>query len=337
VFRLTFFHLFEKPNLDFIGWRKYAFVISGVLGLLGIIAFVQLSRGQGNLGVEFSGGAMVQFEAAQVFTVNEVRQALNTEGFGHAEIQPLEGGRGLMVKVKKSAEGVGQEAERLAQVLNRSLPQNKFTVIGTAEIGASISKDLRNKAIIAIVISLIGIILYLAWRFEFIFGIAAAVATFHDVLAVLGIFYILDKEITLLVVTALLTLAGYSLTDTVVVFDRIRENLARRRGTLAEIINISVNEVLSRTIITSVTVFLVVLALFLFGGVVLEDFALAMLLGVVVGTYSSVFVASPIVFAWRKEVKRVEVKREKVVELAAQKQKRQEKKAATGRKKGGKK
>ncbi len=335
--RLNFFYFLDKPNLDFISWRKYAFVISGALCLLGIIAFVQLSRGHGNLGVEFSGGAMVQFEAAQTFTVNEVRQALNTEGFGHAEIQPLEGGRGLMIKVKKTAAGVGQEADKLAQVLNKSLPQNKFTVVGTAEIGASISKDLRNKAIIAIVISLIGIIVYLAWRFEFIFGLAAAAATFHDVLTVLGVFYLLNKEITLLVVTALLTLAGYSLTDTVVVFDRIRENLARRRGTLGEIINTSVNEVLSRTIVTSVTVFLVVLALYLFGGVVLADFALAMLLGVVVGTYSSVFVASPIVFAWRKEVKRVEVKREKVIELAAQKQKRQEKKTAPSRKKRGKK
>jgi SecD/SecF fusion protein len=140
------------------------------------------------------------------------------------------------------------------------------------------------------------------------------------------------------VVTALLTLAGYSLTDTVVVFDRIRENLARRRGTLAEIINLSVNEVLSRTIITSATVFLVVVALFFFGGVVLEDFALAMMLGVIVGTYSSVFVASPVIFAWRKEFRRVEIKREKVIELAAQQQKSQEKKAAGGKKKkGGKK
>ena len=334
---LSFFELFQKPNLDFIGWRRYAFMISGVLAILGLLAFVQLSRGHGNLGVEFSGGAMVQMSAAKPFTVNEVRQALNQEGWGHAEIQPLEEGKGLMVKVKKSEAGVGQMGDKLAQVMNRTLPQNKFTVIGTSEIGASISQDLRNKAILAIAISMLGIIAYLAWRFEFIFGIAAAIATFHDVLMVLGVFYLLDKEITLLVVTALLTLAGYSLTDTVVVFDRIRDNLARRRGSLGEIINLSVNEVLSRTIITSSTVFLVVVALFFFGGVVLEDFALAMILGVLVGTYSSVFVASPIIFAWRKEVKRVEVKREKVIELAAQKQKRQEKKTTPRRKKTGKK
>ncbi len=334
--KLSFFELFKQPNLNFIGWRKYAFMISGALSMLGLVAFVQLSRGHGNLGVEFSGGAMVQLSAQKPFTVDQVRQALNREGWGHAEIQPLEGGKGLMVKLKKSEESVGQMSEHLTRLLNQAVAGNKFTVAGTAEIGASISQDLRNKAILAIALSMLGIILYIAWRFEFIFGVGATIATFHDVLAVLGVFYLLNLEITLLVVTALLTLAGYSLTDTVVVFDRIRENLARRRGSLGEIINLSVNEVLSRTIITSSTVFLVVVALFFFGGVVLRDFALAMILGVLVGTYSSVFVASPIVFAWRKEAKRVVVKKEKVIELAAQKQKREEKKT-TPRKKGKKK
>ncbi len=345
--KLNFFEFFKRPSIDFISWRHYAFIFSGALVILGIVAFVQLSRGHGNLGVEFSGGALVQMRAAKPFTINEVRSILNQKGWGQAEIQQVEGGKELMVKLKKSQATVGEISENLVSILNKAVPNNHFKVIGKAEIGASISKDLRNKAIVAIAISLIGIIIYIAWRFEFIFGIGATVATFHDVLAVLGIFWLLNREITLLVVTALLTLAGYSLTDTVVVFDRIRENLARRRGKLAEIINLSVNEVLSRTIITSTTVFLVVLALYILGGVVLRDFALAMILGVVVGTYSSVFVASPIVYAWRKEAKRVEVKREKVIELAAQKQKREEKqvtpkpkaksKSKSKRKKGGRK
>jgi SecD/SecF fusion protein len=340
---LSFFQFFQKPNFDFISWRRYAFMFSAVVVLVGIFAFVQLSRGYGTLGVEFSGGAMVRMDAGQPFTVGEVRKALENEGWGHAEIQPLEGGKGLMVRVKKSDEGVGQMADKLAQILNTSLPENKFKVVGTEEIGSSVSEDLRQKAFIAIIISLLAIIAYIWFRFELIFAIAATVATFHDVLAVLGVFYLLNIywpqnfEITLLVVTALLTIAGYSLTDTVVVFDRIRENLARRRGTLREIINLSVNEVLTRTIITSTTVLLVVVPLYFFGGVVLKDFALAMILGVIIGTFSSVFVASPVVFAWRKEVKRVEIKREKVIELAAQKQKRQEKKTAARKKKGGKK
>ena len=340
--KLSFFELFEKPNIDFISVRHYAFIFSVILSILGLVAFVQLSRGHGNLGVEFSSGAMVQLSAKETFTVAEVRQALNQEGWGQAEIQPVEGGQGLMIKVKKSEETVGQMAEKLGSILNQALPQNRFTLASTEEIGASVSQDLRNKAIIAIVISFIGIILYLTWRFELIFSIGATVATFHDVLAVLGIFWLLDKEISLLVVTALLTLAGSSLNDTVVVFDRIRENLARRRGKLGEIINLSVNEVLSRTIITNGTVFLVVVALYFFGGVVLEDFALAMILGVLVGTYSSVFVASPVVYAFRKEAKRLPVKKERVVELTEQKKEREEKekktpKATTARKKGGKK
>ena len=341
--KLSFFEFFKQPNIDFIGFRRFAYISSAVLSILGLIAFVQLSRGYGNLGVEFSSGAMVQFSAKETFTVDQVRQALNKEGWGHAEIQPVEGGRGLMIKVKKTEESVGQMADKLALILNQGVPQSKFAVASTAEIGASISQDLRNKAILAILISMLGIIVYIALRFEFIFGIGAAVATFHDVFAVLGVFWLLDKEITLLVVTALLTLAGYSLTDTVVVFDRIRENLNRKRGKLGDIINLSVNEVLSRTIVTSTTVFLVVVALYFFGGVVLEDFALAMILGVMVGTYSSVFVASTVVYGFRKESKRVVVKREKVVELSQAKQRSEEKKekkapkAAGGRKKGGKK
>jgi SecD/SecF fusion protein len=323
---LNFFEFFKQPNFDFIAWRHYAFVISSGLAILGLVAFVQLSRGHGNLGVEFSGGALVQMTSAKPFSVNQVRDVLNKEGWGRAEIQQVEGGKELMVKLKKSQTTVGQMSEHLVNILNKAMPSNHFKVIGKSEIGASISHDLRNKAIVAIIISLIGIIIYIAWRFEFIFAIGATAATFHDVLAVLGVFWLFHVEITLLVVTALLTIAGYSLTDTVVVFDRIRENLARRRGKLGDVINLSVNEVLSRTIITSTTVFLVVLALFLLGGVVLRDFALAMILGVLVGTYSSVFVASPIVYAWRKEAKRVDVKREKVVELATQKQKREDKK-----------
>ena len=337
--KLSFFEFFKQRNIDFVGWRHYAFVLSGALCLLGIVAFVQLSRGYGNLGVEFSGGALVEMTATKPFTVNAVRDILSREGWGHAEIQQIEGGKELMVKLKKSEASVGQISEHLADMLNKAMPDNQFKVIGKQEIGASISGDLRNKAIVAIIISMLGIIIYIAWRFEFIFGIGATIATFHDVLAVLGIFYLFHVEITLLVVTALLTLAGYSLTDTVVVFDRIRENLARKRGKLGEIINLSVNEVLSRTIITSSTVFLVVLALYFFGGVVLRDFALAMILGVLVGTYSSIFVASPIVYAWRKESKRVEVKREKVIELEAQKQRREEKKTTkpAPKKKSGKK
>ncbi len=324
--KISFHQFFEKPNIDFVGWRHYAFALSGALIILGTIGFVQLSRGYGNLGVEFSGGTLVQLSAGQSFTVNEVREALDKEGLGHAEIQPVKGTRDLVIKLKKSEESVGQISENLAGILNKSLSGNHFEVIGKSEISASIGQYLRNKALIAITISIVSIILYIAWRFQFIFGLGAAIATFHDVLAVLGIFWLLDKEITLLVVTALLTLAGYSLTDTVVIFDRIRENMrARRRDDFGNIINLSVNEVLSRSIITSGTVFLVVLALYLFGGVVLHDFALAMILGVLVGSYSSIFVASPFLYACRKKARRVPVKKDEAEGLSRLRKEREDK------------
>jgi preprotein translocase subunit SecF len=205
----------------------------------------------------------------------------------------------LLIRVKASTTIEEKVAERVIGVFTKEFPANRFVVESSTEIGPTIGKKLQEDALIAILISFAGIIFYVAARFEFRFGIAAALATFHDVLAVLGAFYVLDKEITLLVVTALLTLAGYSLTDTVVVFDRIRENLrTRRRDSEETMINNAVNQVLSRTIVTSLTVVLVLIPLTVAGGEVLHDFSLALLWGVIFGTYSSVFVASPLLLLW---------------------------------------
>jgi preprotein translocase subunit SecF len=190
-------------------------------------------------------------------------------------------------------------SKQIIEVFQAEFPNHGFVVDSSTSIGPTIGKKLQEDALIAIVLSLVGIILYVAVRFEFRFGVAAAIATFHDVLVVLGIYFLLDKEITLLVVTALLTLAGYSLTDTVIVFDRIRENLRRRRReTVSDIINNGINQVLSRTLVTTLTVVLVLVPLTLWGGEVLHDFSLALLIGVLVGTYSSIFVASPLLLLW---------------------------------------
>jgi len=184
--------------------------------------------------------------------------------------------------------------------LRGGIRDNSFIVEASTEVGPAIGKELQNKALLAVAISLAGIVVYIAWRFEFRFGVAATVATFHDVLAVLGIIFVLNKEITLLIVTALLTIAGYSLTDTVVVYDRIRENLrARRKEGLGDTMNASINQVLSRTAMTSITTLLGAAALFFLGGEVLHDFAFALVLGIVIGTYSSWFVASPLIYEWR--------------------------------------
>jgi SecD/SecF fusion protein len=296
---LRFVQFLKKPAVNFIGYRKYAFVFSGILVLLGLIAFVQIYRGEANLGVEFSGGTMSQFKAAQPFRLDRVRAALIQRGFKDLELQQVTNENILLVRAKKSETEVSKLTEQIGKALQEDFSEHRFVLESQAEIGSSVSRALQKAALIAISISLAGIILYLAWRFELRFGVAAAIATFHDVLAVLGIFYLLNKEITLLIVTALLTLAGYSLTDTVVVFDRIRENMGREgKREFGQVINQSINEVLTRTIITTLTVFLVLLALYFLGGVVIHDFALALLIGVLVGTYSSIFVASPLVYIW---------------------------------------
>lgn len=288
-----------KTNIDFMGKRKIAFAFSGVMVLLGLIALVQIARGSANLGIDFAGGTAVQLKFDQAIRIDEARKALETNGVGDAELQEFGQDNKLLIRVKASTTIEEKTAERVVGVFAKEFPNNKFVVDSTTEIGPTIGKKLQEDALIAIVISFAGIIMYIAARFELRFGIAAALATFHDVLAVVGAFYILDKEITLLIVTALLTLAGYSLTDTVVVFDRIRENLRmRRRETEEETINNAVNQVLSRTIVTSLTVVLVLIPLTLAGGEVLHDFSLALLWGVIFGTYSSVFVASPLVLLW---------------------------------------
>ncbi len=289
-----------KTKIDFLGMRRIAFLVSTVLVLVGIIASVQIARGQANLGIDFAGGTSVQVLFERPVDLGEVRAVLAAGNFGDSELQQFVGGRRVFIRVKASGESVAGTGTSIEEALRRGFAANPFVVESSNEVGPVIGRELQVAAVWAIVVSLIGIVSYIAWRFEFRFGIAATVATFHDVLVVLGIFFLLGKEITLLIVTALLTLAGYSLTDTVVVFDRIRENFrARRRGSLADIMNASINEVLSRTIMTSLTTLLAILAIYLLGGEVLRDFSLALLLGIVVGTYSSVFVASAIVYEWR--------------------------------------
>jgi preprotein translocase subunit SecF len=288
-----------KTNIDFMGKRKFTFYFSGFMVLLGLIALVQIARGSANLGIDFAGGTAVQLKFEQSIRIDEARKALETNGLGNAELQEFGQDNKLLIRVKASTTIEEKIAERVVEIFSKEFPSYKFVVDSTTEIGPTIGKKLQEDALVAIVISFAGIILYIAARFELRFGVAAALATFHDVLAVVGAFYVLDKEITLLVVTALLTLAGYSLTDTVVVFDRIRENLkSRRRESEEATINTAVNQVLSRTIVTSVTVVLVLIPLTLTGGEVLHDFSLALLWGVIFGTYSSVFVASPLLLMW---------------------------------------
>lgn len=301
--------IIKDTNINFIGAKKISFTISSLLVVAGIITLVLIFTGRGNLGVDFAGGTSVQVKFEKPFKVDRLREALGSAGFVDANIQDFVAQNIALIKVGlKSGKGE-MVADQISDVIKNTFEDNSFEVQSATEIGPAIGAKLRKDALIAVVISTIGIILYIAWRFEFKFGVAAAIATFHDVLAVLFVMTLLGREVNLLLVTALLTLAGYSLTDTVVVFDRIRENLRGRKGkTFSEITNRSINDVLKRTIITSLTTFIAVVCILVLGGEVIRDFALALAMGVIVGTYSSVFLASPIVVMWRGD-KIVQVKK----------------------------
>jgi preprotein translocase subunit SecF len=294
------FELLGKTNIDFIGKKKFAFIFSGLMVFLGIISLVSISLGKANLGIDFAGGTAVQLKFDRPVKIENAREILEKNNLREAELQEFSEGNKLLIRIKKQTTIQEKVAERVVTIFSKEIPDNHFVVDSSEEIGPTIGQKLQKDATLAVGIAMLGIIIYIAFRFEFRFGVAAAIATFHDVLAVLGIFYLLHREINLLIVTALLTLAGYSLTDTVVVFDRIRENLRlRNKESLEKVINNGINQVLSRTIVVSMTVFLVLLALFFFGGEVIHDFSFALLMGVVIGTYSSIFVASPILVVWK--------------------------------------
>jgi preprotein translocase subunit SecF len=301
--------IIKNTNIDFMKIKKYAFAFSGVLLLLGVAGLVQIYRGHANLGIDLAGGTSIQLKFQKPVSMDRVRQLLTGAGHGEAALQEVPGENILIIKVGAKGKEEKMVSDQVVTLLRQAFPDNPATVESVSEIGPAIGKKLRSDAILAMAVSALAIIVYLAWRFEFKFGVAAAIATFHDVAAVVGIFYVLGREMDLLFITALLTIAGYSLTDTVVIFDRIRENIRlRKKTTFSETINLSVNEVLSRTLITTLTVLLTCISLLFFGGAVLKEFALALTIGLVVGTYSSIFVASPVVAVWRGE-KMTEVKR----------------------------
>lgn len=298
--------LIKKTNINFMGKRYAGFILSGAMLVIGIVAFIAIIAGRGKLGIDFTGGTMIQGNFAQAVSISDLRSAMSENGFPEAEIRELqrEVSHSFVIRVKGTAETGSQVANQLLAALEKAFPNNKFKLDSVDEVGPAVGKTLQSKARLAVIISLIGILIYIWARFDVRFGVSATVATFHDVFAVLGILFVMQKEITLLVISAILTFAGYSLSDKVVVFDRIRENLRlyRKRGDFLGLVNSSINEVLSRTIITSTGVILVVGVLLFMGGEVLHDFALALLIGVIVGTYSSVYVASSMLVEWEIKI-----------------------------------
>lgn len=294
--------IWGETNIDFLGKRWIMFAISGILCIIGIIAAIAIPLGKANLGTDFAGGVAVQFRFEKPIHIEAVRSMFENAGFKDANLQQFAEPNKLLVKLKRSEGNLRDVTRSIGDVFSKGLPDNPFNIESTSEVGPTVGKKLQSDALWAVAISLLLILVYVAWRFEFRFGVAAVVATFHDVLVVMGVLYIVNKEMTLLIVTALLTLAGYSLTDTVVVFDRIRENMHKRtKEGIIPLINRSINEVFRRTLVTSFTTLLALLALLVMGGEVIHDFAFALFIGVIVGTYSSIFIASPIVLFWKEK------------------------------------
>ncbi len=299
--RFNYLQFTKRPKFDFMKVRHITYTISAVMVIIGFVALVQIARGHANLGVDFSGGSLLQYQANQDFSMAEVRKAFSKNDMKDVNLQKVANEHRLIVKIKKSEAVVASLGDKVSSILSTELPEKQFNLESQSEIGSSVSSVLRDKAIEAIIISLGGVIIYLAFRFDIRFGLAGAAATFHDVMVILGLCWLMNVEITLLIVTALLTLAGYSLNDSVIVFDRIRENLPKSgKSALTDVINDSVNQTLSRTIVTSGTTVIVLVALYVAGGAVIHDFAFALLTGIVVGTYSSIFIASPLLTLWKK-------------------------------------
>lgn len=294
------FTLIGKTNIDFVGKRYIGFAVSTVLVLLGFYGVFRIATNQAKVAIDFSGGTAVQVRLEKMEPVENLRIALKTS-FPDAEIQQIAEKPEYLIRLRdsKNPQETGKTGDLMTAALAKNLVGNKVVDTSSEEVGPAVSSKLRSQAIAAFFIGMLFITIYIALRFDVRFAVGAFLATFHDVLAVLGLMVLMDRDFSLLIVTALLTLAGYSLTDTVVVFDRIRENMRlRRTESFIKVVNDSINETLSRTLNTSMTVMVVLLVLFFIGGSVLHDFSLAMLLGVVVGTYSSIFVASPLVVEW---------------------------------------
>jgi preprotein translocase subunit SecF len=292
----------KNTHINFLGKRRFTYVVSGILAAIGIFAIIQIATGQANLGIDFAGGTSIQLKFERDMPLQKLRSVLEAGGLSDYDLQDLPTENKVLIRVKQTGQDIGKVSDVITAILNERLPDDKYVVDSITAIGPKVGGRLRADAAKAAAFAVVGILIYIAFRFQFRFGVGATVATFHDVLAVLGVFYLMGKEINLILVTALLTVAGYSLTDTVVVFDRIRENLkSKQRENVEAVMNRSINEVLSRTIVTSMTTLFASISLFFLGGEVLHDFSLAIIMGIIVGTFSSIFVASPVVLLWGGE------------------------------------
>lgn len=285
---------FVKPdiNMDFVGKKRIAMVISLLAIAVGMISLVV--KGGPRYGIDFAGGTLIQVRFTQAPDVGQIRNVLADKGMGSAVIQSL-GEEKVAVRVQSVEEQADNISEEVFNIISEGFPDQGTSLELVEMVGPQVGADLRRKGMLSIMYAMFGILIYITVRFQFRFALGALAALFHDILITVGIFSILNREFTLPIIAALLTIIGYSLNDTIVVFDRIRENIRRTpKEKLESVVNGSINQTLSRTILTSGTTLIVVFCLYLFGGEVIHDFSFALLVGIFVGTYSSIFIASPI-------------------------------------------
>lgn len=277
----------QTTNIDFMKYRRLFFLLSLSLIVIGMVAF--FLRGKSLFGIDFTGGTLVRYKFQKIVDVGDVRRALERGGLAKSIIQSYDGGKGILIRTS------GEKRKEIEKIIDSNFSSSLPEIVEERTVGPVVGEMMKKKALLAVVFAMIGTLIYIAWRFQFRFGLSAIICIIHDVLFTLGIFALTGTEISLPVIAAFLTIAGYSLNDTIVVFDRIRENLKTSgKRALYSVINDSINQTLPRTIITSLTTLLAVMALLFFGGAVIRDFAFAMAVGIVVGTYSSVYIASPL-------------------------------------------
>ena len=284
----------QNTHIDFMAQRKGAAVLSTVLFLLSIVSLILYGL---NMGLDFTGGTQIQMNFTHEADLNQIRDNLQKNGFKEAEVKNYGTSKDVLVTVvPKGAAADNENKDMIVRQVQQILPDAKIQQVDY--IGPMVGQELATKGALAIFVALLGTMIYIALRFEFRFAIGSTVALIHDPVLILGIFSFFHLEFNLIVLAAVLTVIGYSLNDTIVIFDRVRENFRKlRKATPVEIINISINQTLSRTIMTSVLTLIVVLALFFLGGSMLHGFSLALIIGIVVGTYSSIYVAGSLSLA----------------------------------------
>ncbi len=279
------------PKIDYLKVRKICYIGSVLVILAG--AYFFFNRGEKMFGVEFTGGTMQEYRFTQAVSVDDIRKSLDQIGFGTATIQKVGEGNDIMIRAGQGSETTIQKK------LTQDFPQNKHELLRLESVGPVVGKELKVKALWAVALALLGIWIYIVWRFDFKFAFGAILSLFHDALVTIGFVAISGREFSVPVLAAILTIIGFSINDTIVIFDRIRER--RRAGTketFAETVNTSINQTLPRTILTTLTVFMVILALYFKGGEVINDFAFTMLVGVISGTYSTIYIAAPVLIDW---------------------------------------